>query len=567
MKTITRRILSLLLVCLMVFSSLAVSVSAGDDSKTLTEYYNEMKAAHPTWSDYQIYTQLYYNGNMSYLEYYAYMSSLNIYLPGTGIIPGTGNGVIIPGNGTVILPGYDGRVQCDECSQYVYASYITHCYSDDKDLCPNCSTAHFAANPYHYGNNFYNPTIAPGYLCPTCKNMFQYCAACTGMYCPVCEEDHVESHYTTGYLCSTCNSVRHYCTLCSTKYCPTCEPNHYSNHTMPSYLCGTCGNYRQYCATCGAYVCPACNPGHGALHYGSSYYYNCAYCGTSHAYAELVYCSTCNMFVCSACTSSHYIYHNYNWVDGWLGGYIPNYAYRSIAPTASHSTGSELYKGTRIFLSSSEDDVKIYYTTDGTTPTKASTEYTDAIELTKSMTIKAIAIKDGKLPSLVATFTYKAKNPVDFSDIASYGNDFANDLRTLVEADVITNSTGKFDPEGGFTYEEMLEYLELAGLDTTKVRMNLELIDTENDLTFEEFVYAFFKVVRSNTGILPSAKNGKESIKLLKYSAETNQTLAFRCAYTSLIENGLLLDLDFKPGDTATRAYLATALAWVIDHK
>lgn len=554
MKTFTRRILSLLLVCLMVFGSMAVSVSASDaGSKTTTELYTEMKAAHPTWSDFQIYTQLYNNGSISYLEYYAYMS---VYYPG-----------YINGNG-IIIPNYDGRTQCDGCTQYVYTGNITHCYTDDKNYCPSCAATHFLANPYHYGNNYYyNTGVTPGYLCPTCKNMIQYCAVCTAMYCPVCDANHMQSHYNAGDVCSTCHSTRYYCTLCNAKYCPTCEPNHYANHTMPSYLCSVCGNYRQYCATCGTYVCPVCNPNHAAYHYGSSYYYNCAYCGVSHAFAELTYCSSCNMYICSDCITSHYIYHNYNWVDGWLGGYVPNYAYRSMAPVSSHSTGSELYKGSKIFLTCSEKDVTIYYTTDGTTPTKASTEYTDAIEITKDVTIKAIAIKDGKLPSLVSTFTYKAKNPVDFSDIASYGNDFANDLRTLVEADVITNSNGKFNPEGGFTYEEMLEYLELAGIDTTKVNLNLSLIDTENDLTLEEFVYAFFKVVRSNRGILPAAKNGKETIKLLKYSSETNQTLAFRCAYTSLIENGLLLKLDFKPGDTATRAYLATALAWVIDHK
>lgn len=53
----------------------------------------------------------------------------------------------------------------------------------------------------------------------------------------------------------------------------------------------------------------------------------------------------------------------------------------------------------------SEDGASIFYTTDGSTPSEESTEYTDAIELTATTTVKAIAVK-GTNVSQVASKTF-----------------------------------------------------------------------------------------------------------------------------------------------------------------
>ncbi|HEY4600819.1 MAG TPA: chitobiase/beta-hexosaminidase C-terminal domain-containing protein [Cerasibacillus sp.] len=79
---------------------------------------------------------------------------------------------------------------------------------------------------------------------------------------------------------------------------------------------------------------------------------------------------------------------------------------------ASHESG-EVDLGTEIELMTATEDAIIYYTTDGTEPTAANgTPYDEPIVVTEDMLIKAVAIKDGFLPSDVTTFNYTVKQDV-----------------------------------------------------------------------------------------------------------------------------------------------------------
>ena len=65
------------------------------------------------------------------------------------------------------------------------------------------------------------------------------------------------------------------------------------------------------------------------------------------------------------------------------------------------------FTGTQsVTLSTATEGADIYYTTDGTTPTSASTKYSAAISLTATTTLKAVAIKKGMIPSDIMTETY-----------------------------------------------------------------------------------------------------------------------------------------------------------------
>jgi hypothetical protein len=75
------------------------------------------------------------------------------------------------------------------------------------------------------------------------------------------------------------------------------------------------------------------------------------------------------------------------------------------APKANPAPGKYALN-TEIQLSSDTEGAKIYYTLDGSNPTKSSTLYSQPIKLNKDMTIKAFAVKDGYENSSIATFVY-----------------------------------------------------------------------------------------------------------------------------------------------------------------
>lgn len=77
-------------------------------------------------------------------------------------------------------------------------------------------------------------------------------------------------------------------------------------------------------------------------------------------------------------------------------------------PTFSPAAGtySEVQN---VEITTATDGATIYYTTDGTDPDATSTEYTAAIPVAQTMTIKAIAVKEGMTDSEIATAEYIIK--------------------------------------------------------------------------------------------------------------------------------------------------------------
>lgn len=101
--------------------------------------------------------------------------------------------------------------------------------------------------------------------------------------------------------------------------------------------------------------------------------------------------------------------------DGMDNSSVASASYTIVLPTVATPTftpsAGEVLSGTEVTIACATDGATIYYTTDGSTPTEDSDEYTDPIVVTAQVTIKAIGIKEDYQNSTVASATYKIGQP------------------------------------------------------------------------------------------------------------------------------------------------------------
>ena len=87
---------------------------------------------------------------------------------------------------------------------------------------------------------------------------------------------------------------------------------------------------------------------------------------------------------------------------------------QSQAPTAPVISGTTPFTETTSVSMQAEQGAEIRYTTDGSTPTAESSLYSEAITLSDTATVKAIAIKDGQSSEVASkTFTKSSGNDDD----------------------------------------------------------------------------------------------------------------------------------------------------------
>lgn len=110
--------------------------------------------------------------------------------------------------------------------------------------------------------------------------------------------------------------------------------------------------------------------------------------------------------------------------DGYTASSVASAIYTMQCAPPTYSANSFTSTGpTSITLSTTTEGATIYYTTDGSTPTSSSIEYTGAIQINVTTTIKVIAIKDDYNNSSVPTqktYTIKCATPTASPEAGTY---------------------------------------------------------------------------------------------------------------------------------------------------
>ena len=118
-------------------------------------------------------------------------------------------------------------------------------------------------------------------------------------------------------------------------------------------------------------------------------------------------------------------------VSGWEASYdaetgtltltktFPQTEQDTVETPVIDPNGGYFYGSQTVTITCATDGAEIYYTTDGTTPTTSSTRYDGAFTIRKTLTVKAIAVKDGYHDSAVAEATLTRRTSSHVSGTAT----------------------------------------------------------------------------------------------------------------------------------------------------
>lgn len=118
-------------------------------------------------------------------------------------------------------------------------------------------------------------------------------------------------------------------------------------------------------------------------------------------------------------TASYYDYIDYSKTNGI--NFTIN-AKETLKPVYTNHKTDYIKQGTKIKLLNPDSNAEIYYTTDGTEPTKDSKKYTEEIEINNDVTIKAIAIEEKKNNSIISEFDFKVGTKNNYKVYLSASN-------------------------------------------------------------------------------------------------------------------------------------------------
>ena len=211
-----------------------------------------------------------------------------------------------------------------------------------------------------------------------------------------------------------------------------------------------------------------------------------------------------------------------------------------------------------VSLSCATADATIYYTTNGDTPTSSSTAYSSAITVNKSMTIKAIAVKDGMANSDVASAIYTINKPINDETFTFSTMGYSNGAAvTTIDGEACTltfaKATGSNDP----TYYDTGTGVRMYNNNTLTISSATKTIQSI-EFTFDGS-YTTLALVGGQPGSLSDASASKRtwtgSANSVQFTTTTiNRIQVIKVTYDNRTESNLTktgdVTLDFKDGNT-----------------
>ena len=160
----------------------------------------------------------------------------------------------------------------------------------------------------------------------------------------------------------------------------------------------------------------------------------------------------------------------------------------TVATPTFSPEGGTFYSAQSVEISCGTEGATIHYTTNGDTPDENSAVYSSPIAVNETMTIKAIAMKDGMTESDVAEATYTINNP---SSLTQYRK--ITSTAELTQGDYLIVCE-----EHGVAFDGSLSSLDAVG--------NYFAVDINNDVIYtDKEAYFTIKKFNSNTYTLRSA--------------------------------------------------------------
>ncbi len=194
-------------------------------------------------------------------------------------------------------------------------------------------------------------------------------------------------------------------------------------------------------------------------------------------------------------------------VAGWSVVILREINKRETVKDPTFTPADETFSGsTEVTISCATTGAEIYYTLDGSVPSKTNgTLYSGAISLTSTATIKAIAYKDGAYPSEIVSKKYTNTASVETPVLSVPAGAFWNTITVLVSCDTaganIYYTTDGTEPTSAST-KYTISGIKISDTTTLKVYATKEGISPSNVVTAEYTKQAAQTYTENKSGVI-----------------------------------------------------------------